>query len=261
MMNRILLAFVLTAACDSNRPSDTALVTQLRGIAEVQANQQQALAALLNRSTSAPPAAPAVVTTAAPTVAPAAPSPPIPCQPGLTCTAQEIPSGQKVGAIVITDTRPPCPTGNCPPVAAIAPAETCTMGWCLFTTVASYIGAIGTYALEIGLVGLGVIALLGYIWYRMRRFRECRHDRRWHHRAARLRGWYEEALEAANQEGLDDATRTMWLRRVRRRHARMAGHHEAAGVAPAMPALPAPPPAVWPGTSVDDVDEPAADAD
>lgn len=145
------------------------------------------------------------------------------------------------------------PTANPAPAPA---AEECSTPWCTLLRIASVIAAIGAYLLE----ALLVFAVLAGLWYVLRRCGERRHDQTWHRRAARLRGWYEDALEASQQEGLDHAARSIWRRRARRRYARLLGHHEAAGVRPAVNTIPVPAPLTWDGADPADADEPPADA-
>ncbi|MBI4135416.1 hypothetical protein HY477_01645 [Candidatus Uhrbacteria bacterium] len=180
-----------------------------------------------------------------------------------SCDAQLIVNGPVAGITPPAPAAQPAPAVTPPPAPAPAPvvvtdAESCSVGWCPLTTVASWVAGIGGILLETVIV-LGLLALVaGAVYYFLVRRYERRHDRAWHRRAASLRGWYESAVEAARQEGLDPAAQTVWRRRARRRYGRLLGHHEAAGAVPGINEVPVPPPLQWTGDDAEDHDEPPA---
>ncbi|MDO8505788.1 MAG: hypothetical protein Q7S48_04400 [bacterium] len=121
-----------------------------------------------------------------------------PCQAGMTCTTTYLTVSPMIAP------------------AIVEPAETCTMGWCPFTTAASYIGAGGVLGLEI----IGIVAVLltaAYFFFRWlpERFRR---DRKWNKKAARLNGRWRSAARrsAAEPDDMDlvESMETAWARYI-----------------------------------------------
>lgn len=232
-------------ACDNAPDNDARIAAQLKGIADVQANQQQVLAALARNSTTT--AASATAGTVATTT-----TPPAPCAPGMTCTTYDT-TGKVVGVVVGAPTVAPdtsaCPTGKCNTQAdasAVPPDEACTMGLCLFTTIASYIGAVGVYIAE-GIIIAGVLGALAYVL--LVRLPQRRRDRTWHQRATYWYGQY----RAARRRSDADPGNAELLVKVEEAWARYAGFTERGqydpATAPTTHALPMPPPATLPSAA------------